>query len=179
MASNPKFLALVAKIEAMPGGWDDIFEAIADGATYRMLGQKFQVSRSFIHRVVVHDPERRKRAEEAYEMRAHAMIDESIEIADNVNVNLPADVQAAKLKIDLRKWLAAVDNARYQRAEAKINLNVTLGQLHLDALKRRSIEAKVTAGPADTHNDMPLVAPPVVDAEFEEDTDEQGIVEAP
>lgn len=158
MAAQPKFRALVAKIEAMPGGWDDIFDAIADGATYRMLAQKFEVSRAFMHRVVVHDPVRRKRAEEAYKERAHAMVDESLEIADNVNVNLPADVQAAKLKIDLRKWLAAVDNSRYQRADAaRVNVNVTIGQLHLDALRRRTVPAQVS-GPA-------LPAPEPMEAE--------------
>lgn len=177
MASNPKFRALVAKIEAMPGGWQDIFDAIADGATYRMLAIKFGVSRAFMHRVVTQDDERRQRAEEAYRLRADAMVDESLEIADNVNVNLPADVQAAKLKIDLRRWLAAVDNSRYQRAERAMQVNVNIGQLHLDALRRRVI----TAGPADTHiaqTEQPLVAPPVVDAEVveEEDGDGQGIV---
>ena len=168
---HPKQDALIAQIEAMPGGWDDIFDAIADGATYRMLAEKFKVSRSFMHRVVVHDPERRKRAEIAYQDRAHALVDESLEIADGVNVNLPAAVQKAKLQIELRQWLAAVDNARYQKANQQLNVNLTIGQLHLDALRRRRVTAiaDTTAGLADTHDsETPLIAPPVVDAEIEE-----------
>lgn len=148
MASRPKFHALVAKIEALPGGWDDIFEAIADGATYRMLGEKYGVSRSFMHYVVTNTPERQKRADEAYKLRADAMVDESLEIADSVNVNLPADVQKAKLRIELRQWLAAVDNARYKKQEAaRVNVNVSIGQLHLDALRRRRIDARPALDP--------------------------------
>jgi terminase small subunit-like protein len=146
--SMPKFRALVAKIESMEGGWESIFEAIADGATYRMLGEKYGVSRAFMHRVVVHDPERRKRAEEAYKLRADALVDESLDIADNVNVNLPASVQKAKLQIELRQWLAAVDNARYKKQEAaRVNVNVSIGQLHLDALRRRRIDSRPALDP--------------------------------
>lgn len=172
VAAQPKFRALVARIEAMPGGWDDIIDAIANGATYRMLAEKFEVSRAFMHRVVTHDPERRKRAEAAYAERAHAMIDEAIDIADTVNVNLPAAVQKAKLQIELRQWLAAVDNARFQKANAaQVSVHLTIGQLHLDALRRRRVTAvaHTTAGLADTQGVTPLIAPPVVDAEIVEE----------
>lgn len=170
MPGNPKRHALIAQIEAMPGGWDDIFAAIEDGATYRTLAEKFKVSRSFMHQVVTIDPERRKRAEAAYQVRAGALIDESIEIADNVDVMQPASAQKAKLQVELRKWLAAVDNARYRAADAKVNVNVTIGSLHLDALRRRQVQSSLAAGPADTPNsETPLVAPPVVDAELLEE----------
>lgn len=148
MAGHPKRNALIAQIEAMPGGWNDVLEAIADGATLRMLGEKFNVSRSFIYRVIVEEPEREKLYQEALRMRADAMIDESIDIADTINPSLPADAQKAKLRIELRKWLAAVDNARYQRAEQRLNVNVNIGQLHLDALRRRAWNPNQLPAPA-------------------------------
>lgn len=170
MAGRPKLLALEAKIAAMPGGWDDIFEAIEDGATYRMLAAKFGVSRSFMHFAVTHDDARRARAEEAYKVRADAMMEESLELADAVNVNLPAAVQKAKLQIELRQWLAAVDNARYKKA-AQVEVNLTIGQLHLDALRRRTLPAQASQ-PA-----FPAPKPVEIEVTWDEEkgeTDGQG-----
>lgn len=155
---------LFAAIEAA-GGFQSIYDAIADGALVKNLAAKFGVSRGWFGWVIRRDPERRKAWDEAMQSRADALAEDAIDIADNANENTPGGVQKAKLRAELRQWLASVDNGKYRRA-SQPQINVTINELHLDALRRRRVELHVTphadVGPADTHviDVEPLVALP-------------------
>lgn len=136
MPGTPKWHELERQVE-IAGGWESVTDAIADGATLRLLAAKFKVSRGWFWRVLCSDPERKKRYQEALVERSEAMVEEAVEIVDNADDQSPAGVQKAKLRAELRQWLAAVDNARYRRANAQASVQVNIGQLHLDALRWR------------------------------------------
>lgn len=136
MPGTPKAHELEARVEAQ-GGWESVFDAIADGATMASLARKYLVSRSFFHRVMVKDPARRTLAQDAYTLRAEQRMDEALEIADAGGIT-PGQVQRDKLRIELRQWLAAADNSRY-RSKNGPTVEVNIGQLHLDALRHREI----------------------------------------
>lgn len=60
---------------------------------------------------------------------------ETLEIADNVEED-PVAIQKAKLRSDNRKWIAAKwDAARYGDQKQGVNVNISLGELHLRAVK--------------------------------------------
>lgn len=158
MASTPKWHALLKDVEAA-GGWESVMDAIADGASLRMLAKKFGVSRGWFWRVITNDPERRKLYEAALVMRGDAMAEEALEIVDGPIPATPAEAQQMKLRVELRQWLAAVDAARYRRANGA-SVQVHIGALHLDALRwsppveieasEHEIVQELPAGPGDT-----------------------------
>lgn len=115
------------------GGWDSVFDVIADGATVADVARKFNVSRSFFSRVMVKDPERKRRAKEAYAIRAELRAEETLELADNVAEDADA-IKKAELQVRVRQWLAGVDNERYRRANQP-QIQVNVGQLFLDSLR--------------------------------------------
>lgn len=66
---------------------------------------------------------------------ADALATETLEIADNVEED-PVAIQKAKLRSDNRKWIAAKwDAARYGDQKQGVNVNISLGELHLRAVK--------------------------------------------
>jgi terminase small subunit-like protein len=160
MPGTPKLEKLYADIEEQ-GGLDSVFDALADGALVRELAAKFGVSRGWFGWALKRTPELRKRWEEAIAARANAMAEDAIDIADNAP-ETPAGVQKAKLRAELRQWLAATDNARYRRAQAPL-VHVTIGELHLDALRLRPPNMAPPALPTEAR---PTALPPA-EAEYE------------
>jgi terminase small subunit-like protein len=160
MPGTPKWHELLKQVE-IAGGWQSVMDAIADGASLRMLAKKFNVSRGWFWRVITNEPERRKLYEEALRLRGDAMAEEALEIVDGPIPATPAEAQQMKLRVELRQWLAAVDTARYRRVNGA-SVQVNIGALHLDALRWQppaQIEAsdveivqELPAGPGDTQS---------------------------
>lgn len=160
MPGNPRMHELFQQVE-IAGGWQSVLDAVADGATLRMLAKKFKCSRGWLWRIITQDPERRKLYDEALRVRGDAMAEEAMEIVDGPIPATPAEAQQMKLRVELRQWLAAVDTARYRRANGA-SVQVNIGALHLDALRwqpptQQQIEAspveivqELPAGPGDT-----------------------------
>ena len=81
----------------------------------------------------------------AAEMREQAdtLAEEALQIADAM-ADTTADpitreqIAVAKERIDVRKWLATVNNPdRYQPKQANQAINININALHLDALKKQ------------------------------------------
>ena len=69
--------------------------------------------------------------------RASALAEESLTIADTVEERNEA-VAKARLRIDTRKWISgAWDRDTYGQSAPQTNVQVNLGQLHLDALRQQ------------------------------------------
>lgn len=144
MAGRPKLNETIDRIETSPGGWESIFDAIADGASVRDVARSYGISASFFYDVLRHGEqgaEHMRKLALAREYRAETRADEALHIVDNAR-ETPAAVNKAAQRAKIRQWLASVDSERYRRASG-VPLELNVNVLHLDALKRRAEAASL------------------------------------
>lgn len=154
MAANPIERKMWADLTAI-GGPDVLLERIADGVTMGVLAAELGVSRGFFSSRLNKLPGMKERLIEARKGRADLYADEAMRIADDAPED-PNAINKAKMRIDARKWLAGVnDPERYGQKAAQVNISI--GSLHLDALRR--VQSDLAT---------PISAPDVVDAEAED-----------
>lgn len=132
---------LMTKIKTL-GGSDFVLDFIGDGGTVTELAKIVGCSRSFLSRILNKRPEYRAALEEGRRLQADAFAEDSMDIVDTMAANgnfRSEDVQLAKERVSVRKWMAALNNPdKYAPKEKGITINV--GNLHLDALKKVSRE---------------------------------------
>lgn len=126
-------------IEAM-GGVDRIIERHANGETLGSIAAELGVSRGFMSWKINKVPGVKERLAEARRMRADVLAEEALSLADGVPEDAMA-IRKVQTQVDVRKWLAGVnDPERYGTQKAAVQVNI--GSLHLDALRRVQTEMK-------------------------------------
>ena len=116
------------------GGPDILLERIASGVTMVAIAEELGVSYGFFSARINKLPGMKERLIEARKGRADLYADEAVRIADDAPED-PNAINKAKMRIDARKWLAGVnDPERYGQKAAQVNISI--GGLHLDALRR-------------------------------------------
>jgi hypothetical protein len=136
--SGKKFEAeMMAKVETL-GGSEFVLDFIGDGGTVTGLCKVVGCSRSFLSRILNKRPEYRTALEEGRRLQADAFAEDSLGIVDDMAATgnfRSEDVQLAKERVSVRKWMAALNNPdKYAPKEKGITINV--GNLHLDALRK-------------------------------------------
>ena len=122
-----------ADIEKM-GGQEALLDRISNGDTIGKIAEEIGISRTFLSWRLNAQPGMKERLVEARKGRADKWADDALSIADNVPED-PNAINKAKVRIETRKWLAGVDDPdRYGQKAAQVN--VSIGGLHLDALRR-------------------------------------------
>lgn len=140
MASNPIEAQMWANIDKQ-GGVDRIIERVAEGESIKDIAAGLGISRSFLSWKINAIPGVKERLVQARKVRADKWGEEALEIADNVEPD-PNQINKAKMRIETRKWLAGVDDPdRFGTKQAQVN--ISLGGLHLDAL--RKVQAELSA----------------------------------
>lgn len=122
------------------GGEDFVWEQLTQGVTTTSLCQLLGVSISAFNRWVDRGGEARRSAyTRARAEAAHALADQTLAIADDSQyAETSTQVQAAKLRTDVRMRLASVWNkAEYGQQQAQVQVNI--GDLALDALRKRTV----------------------------------------
>lgn len=143
MASNPIETKMWADIDKL-GGVDRIIERVADGDSIRAIADQLGISRSFLSWKINKIPGVKERLVQARKSRADRWAEEALEIADNAPEE-PNAINKAKMRIDTRKWLAGVDDPdRFGTKQAQVNISI--GGLHLDALRRVQAELAKPVG---------------------------------
>lgn len=133
MGGRPVLNKLVKDIEAM-GGDEVIFERIAGGDTITGIAAELGVSRPFLSARLNRNALTKKMLAEALLQRASAWAEQTLEIAEGVEEEKSA-IDKAKLRIDTRKWLAAIEDPdKYGNKGTAVN--VSIGGLHLAALQQ-------------------------------------------
>ena len=154
MAAKPIETKMWKDLSAM-GGPDVLLERIASGVTMVAIAEELGVSYGFFSARLNKLPGMKERLIEARKGRADLYADEAMRIADDAPDD-PNAINKAKMRIDARKWLAGVnDPERYGQKAAQVNISI--GSLHLDALRR--VQSDLAT---------PISAPDVVDAEAED-----------
>jgi hypothetical protein len=118
------------------GGWPNILERIEGGETIAQIGHSFAVSRGFFARLLYEERERRERVLQARKTAADALVDGAQEILDSASAT-QYELQRAKLRAEFRVWLASKLNRELYGDGKPTQKWVTLGELHLDALRAR------------------------------------------
>jgi Bacteriophage Sf6, terminase small subunit-like len=96
--------------------------------------------------------EAKDRIREARRVGATALADQALEISDRPATST-ADVQANRLAVDTRRWIAAsFDRATFGDSPPRVDVSVDLGSLHLAALRQRMVQTvrvpeQLPAGP--------------------------------
>src|SRR5690606_3859770 len=128
-----RFSALIEKL----GGDHVIFDRIAEGESMRSIGESFGYSRGMIYSwIYAGGEERRKRWNEAKKLAAHAHVEDATELLENSRPVTSGEAQHLRSRAEHKKWLAKVYNREeYGDEQGRIDLNLNIGSLHLDALR--------------------------------------------
>lgn len=145
MPSTPVTREMWAKIDEM-GGTDKILERVASGETLTSISKELGVSRGFFSWKINKVPGMKEALQQARKARAEAWADEALQIADDVPEN-PNAIGKAKLRVEQRRWLAAVNDPDTY-GQKKGDVNISIGAMHLDAL--RKVQAEEAAARART-----------------------------
>jgi len=140
MAGRALKKRLFGEIEAL-GGVEWLQDYIAEGGTILDLATKLGCSRTYLSRHINAHPEYRAVINEGRREYADQLAEEALAIADGMAL-LPTinreQVAVGKERIDVRKWMASVNNPdRFRHNPNGPNVTINIGQLHLDALKKR------------------------------------------
>jgi AraC-like DNA-binding protein len=139
MAGKALKRRLLAEI-AERGGPEYVRDYLAAGGTILDLSNELGCSRTYLSRHLNAQEEYRPMIAEGRREQADALAEEALQIADSL---ADADgvtrevIAVAKERIDVRKWLATVNNPdRYQINKGGPQVQINIGQLHLDALRK-------------------------------------------
>lgn len=124
--------------------WHTILERLASGETIKNITEDINMPDygkllKWIHQ----DKEREAQYELAKQIFLESRMDDHYDDLENpMDENgIPKDIQWIKEKIGLTKFLATAWNKkRYGKDESKQNINVNLGSLTLDALRKRNTD---------------------------------------
>lgn len=179
-----KHLHRLGRLIEQAGGGEVIWEQIAAGCLMREIMEPFvnpdtgkPYDKSLLYQWIHRDPEREKAWKDARRRSAYAKADQAGELLEEMSDDarrarsvggIPAsEVTLVNQRVKYLQWLAGVSNDEFKDTKAG-DININLGQLHLEALQAgnrpRELEAvDLTATPA-----LPAPEPDsTVEAEFE------------
>jgi len=123
------------KIHAF-GGEVAIVDRLSQGETVLGLARTLGISHTAFYDWVDRGGETRTAALARARARGgQSLAEETLEIADSAT---PQEAQVAKLRVDTRRWLASKMNEEYGDKQQPL-VNIDLGSMALDALRKRSI----------------------------------------
>jgi len=138
VTGQPKLTALASSIEEA-GGDDVIFDRIADGAYLTVVAEEWDVSSQLLRKWIRLTPERAKLYEIAKRHSADALVEDAGKTLDTASTVSSQHIAKARAKAGFKQWLASKrDREQYGDEQAQVNLNLSLGGLHLDALRTRA-----------------------------------------
>lgn len=145
------------KIAHLPGGEDWIFERVVDGWPMGRIAEELGCSRGLLYDWWKRGPEadvarRTRKMEVARKLSAEALEEAGAKILDDLadeQVLTGTDVRLAEARAKYRQWQAeSRDRERYGKGGGDVNVNLSIGELHLEALRRRG-KVAVLEEPAD------------------------------
>ena len=124
------------KIHAF-GGEVAIVDRLSQGETVLGVARTLGISHTAFYDWVDRGGEARAAALARARARGgQSLAEETLEIADSAS---PQEAQVAKLRVDTRRWLASKMNEEYGDKQQPL-VNIDLGSMALDALRKRSID---------------------------------------
>ena len=126
------------KIHAF-GGEVAIVDRLSQGETVLGVARALGISHTAFYDWVDRGGEARAAALARARARGgQSLAEETLEIADSAS---PQEAQVAKLRVDTRRWLASKMNEDYGDKQQPL-VNIDLGSMALDALRKRSLDMR-------------------------------------
>src|SRR3989442_13230315 len=147
MPGKPIEAQLYADIEAA-GGWESVWDQVANGETQTAIAEGFGVSQGFLSRVIHLDPARVRAFREAKRRYAVTLVEHTGELVEQVKENRDAIAkvreQASHARWEASKW----DRELFGEDKGDVNVNVTnIAAWHVEALRHRIVDASRPLGP--------------------------------
>lgn len=142
MAGKALRRRILSDVEAN-GGADWLFDQIASGMTVAKLAEQYGCTRSYISRTLNANDEYKRALEQARVEAADALVEEGLEMVDRLDGNSSSnEIAATREKINWRKFMAGSMNQNKYGTRPQTNVNISIGDLHLDALRKINAERK-------------------------------------
>jgi hypothetical protein len=147
MPGRPFRRTILNKIKQL-GGWSVILERVASGEFISTIAKDVGCSRSFLSTLLHEDAELTAALQLAKEEAAAAMAEEGMRLLDDS----PAErdhIAKARAQAEYRKWLASVYDRKTfgEPTQQAAQVQISIGQLHLDALRARPIPLPIITQP--------------------------------
>jgi hypothetical protein len=119
------------------GGEIAMLDRLSEGETILSLARSLAVSHTAFYDWIERGGEARASALARARARGgRSLAEQTLEIADSAT---PQDAQVAKLRVDTRRWLASKQAPDEYGDKQQPLVNIDLGSMALDALRKRSI----------------------------------------
>jgi len=149
---------------ASNGGADWLFDQIASGVTVAELARQYGCTRSYVSRSLNSVPEYAAALTKARGEAADALVEQGLEMVDGLSgASSPTEIAATREKVQWRKFMAGSMNQDRYGTRPQSNVTLSIGDLHLDALRKFSSDMKRVNSEAEAAT---------IDAEYVEVSDE-------
>ena len=149
---------------ASNGGADWLFDQIASGVTVAELARQYGCTRSYVSRSLNSVPEYAAALSKARGEAADALVEQGLEMVDGLSgASTPTEIAATREKVQWRKFMAGSMNQERYGTRPQSNVTLSIGDLHLDALRKFSADMKRVNSDAEAAT---------IDAEYVEVSDE-------
>jgi hypothetical protein len=149
---------------ASNGGADWLFDQIASGVTVAELARQYGCTRSYVSRSLNSVPEYAAALSKARGEAADALVEQGLEMVDGLSgASSPTEIAATREKVQWRKFMAGSMNQERYGTRPQSNVTLSIGDLHLDALRKFSADMKRVNSEAEAAT---------IDAEYVEVADE-------
>ena len=149
---------------ASNGGADWLFDQIASGITVAELARQYGCTRSYVSRSLNSVPEYAAALTKARGEAADALVEQGLEMVDGLSgASSPTEIAATREKVQWRKFMAGSMNQERYGTRPQSNVTLSIGDLHLDALRKFSSDMKRVNSDAEAAT---------IDAEYVEVVDE-------
>jgi len=149
---------------ASNGGADWLFDQIASGVTVAELARQYGCTRSYVSRSLNSVPEYAAALTKARGEAADALVEQGLEMVDELSgASSPTEIAATREKVQWRKFMAGSMNQDRYGTRPQNNVTLSIGDLHLDALRKFSSDMKRVNSDAEAAT---------IDAEYVEVSDE-------
>jgi len=128
---------------ASNGGADWLFDQIASGVTVAELARQYGCTRSYVSRSLNSIPEYAAALAKARGEAADALVEQGLEMVDGLSgASSPTEIAATREKVQWRKFMAGSMNQERYGTRPQSSVTLSIGDLHLDALRKFSADMK-------------------------------------
>ena len=166
MAGRPLRKRILNEIQEK-GGADYLFEEVASGKTITELAKEYGCNRQYLSTTINNVPEYSQALSKARQEAADALVEQGLTMVDELDGgSSSSEIAATREKVQWRKFMAGSYNQERYGNRPQTNVNISLGDMHLDALR------KVNSDLAAIHKEDREREAKTIDADYEDVSDE-------